>query len=135
MDIVESLKLKIQKACATLGQEVSLSDIVIERTKDKAHGDYATNVAMKFSRVFSSNPRSLAESLIEAIDMEGIDHIEIAGPGFINFFMKSDSLTAIVKKIITEGDDYGREEKKNKGRSKREKQERKLRLTNREILL
>ena len=114
MDVVETLKTKIQKACASLGQEVSLNDIVIERTKDQAHGDYATNAAMKLSRLFGMNPRALAESLISAIDKDGIDHIEIAGPGFINFFMKNDSLTAVIKKIISEGDGFGRGEKKNK---------------------
>ena len=114
MDVVESLKLKIQKACASLGQEVALNDIVIERTKDTAHGDYATNAAMKFSRLFGMNPRLLAESIIKSTDLDGIDHIEIAGPGFINFFMKNDSLTIVVKKVISEGDNYGRGEKKNK---------------------
>ena len=50
MDIIENIKLKIQKALLDLGQEVALNDIVIEKSKDEAHGDYATNVAMKFSR-------------------------------------------------------------------------------------
>ena len=113
MDVVEKLKVKIQEACQKLGQDVSISDIVIERTRDNSHGDYATNAAMKFSRLFASQPRLVAESIVKNIDMDGIDHIEIAGPGFINFFMKNDSMTAVIKKIVAEGDDYGRGEKKN----------------------
>lgn len=113
MDVIELLKTKIQKACASLGQHVELSDIIIERTKDASHGDYASNAAMKLSRLFSMNPRQLAESLIKEIDKEGIDHIEIAGPGFINFFMNNDSLTSAISKIIEQDKNYGRSEKKN----------------------
>ena len=113
MDIIENLKLKLQAALLALGQEVALNDIVIEKSKDEAHGDYATNVAMKFSRLFSKAPRDVANMLIEKVDMEGIDKVEIAGPGFINFFMKHDSLQAFVSKIINEEDNYGRSPKKN----------------------
>ena len=113
MDIVESLKLKIQEALAKLGKEASLNDIIIEKSKDTSHGDYASNAAMKFSRLFAKAPRDVANLIIENINMDGIDKIEIAGPGFINFFMKNDSLQVIVKKIISSGDNYGRSERKN----------------------
>ena len=108
MDVIESLKLNIQKAFSALGVEVSLNDIVIEHSKDTAHGDYATNAAMKNCRLLSKAPRDVANALIEKLDMNGIDHIEIAGPGFINFFMKNDSLQPIVKKILNEKDNYGK---------------------------
>lgn len=108
MDVIESLKLNIQKAFSALGVEVSLNDIVIEHSKDTAHGDYATNAAMKNCRLLSKAPRDVANALIEKLDMNGIDHVEIAGPGFINFFMKNDSLQPIVKKIINEKDKFGK---------------------------
>lgn len=108
MDVIESLKLNIQKAFSALGVEVSLNDIVIEHSKDTAHGDYATNAAMKNCRLLSKAPRDVANALIEKLDMNGIDHVEIAGPGFINFFMKNDSLQPIVKKILKEKDNYGK---------------------------
>ena len=110
MDIIENLKLKIQKALSDLGQEVSLNDIIIEKSKDETHGDYATNVAMKMCKLFGKAPRDVATVLIEKINKDGIDKIEIAGPGFINFFMKHDSLQAFVNKIISEEDNYGRSE-------------------------
>ena len=113
MDIIENIKLKIQKALLDLGQEVALNDIVIEKSKDEAHGDYATNVAMKLSRLFGKAPRDVASMLIEKINRDGIEKIEIAGPGFINFFMKHDSLQAFVNKIITEDENYGRSPRKN----------------------
>ena len=108
MDVIKSLKLNIQKAFSALGVEVSLNDIVIEHSKDTAHGDYATNAAMKNCRLLSKAPRDVANALIEKLDMNGIDHVEIAGPGFINFFMKNDSLQPIVKKILNEKDNYGK---------------------------
>ena len=79
MDVIESLKLNIQKAFSALGVEVSLNDIVIEHSKDTAHGDYATNAAMKNCRLLSKAPRDGANALIEKLDMNGIDHVEIAG--------------------------------------------------------
>ena len=108
MDIVESLKLKIQEALGNLGKVAALNDIIIEKSKDTSHGDYASNVAMKFAREFAKAPRDVANLIITNINMDGIDKIEIAGPGFINFFMKNDSLQVFVKKIIDEGDNYGR---------------------------
>ena len=113
MDVIESLKLNIQKAFLALGVEVSLNDIIIEHSRDTAHGDYATNAAMKNCRLLSLPPRDVATKLVEHLDMSIIDKVEIAGPGFINFFMKNDSLQEVVKKVVEQGDDFGRGEKKN----------------------
>ena len=54
---------------------------------------------MKSARLFGKSPRDVATLIIENLDMNDIDKVEIAGPGFINFFMKNDSLQPIVKKI------------------------------------
>ena len=113
MNIEQNLKLKLQKAFLKLGKNIDLNDIVIEHSRDISHGDYATNIAMKNCRLFNKSPRDVANDIIQNIDMEGIENIEIAGPGFINFFIKNDSLQAIVKKVIEEGDNFGRGEKKN----------------------
>ena len=107
MDIVESVKIKIQSSLSILGQQVDLNDIIIEKSKDTAHGDYASNVAMKSARLFGKSPRDVASLIIENIDMSGIEKIEIAGPGFINFFVKNDSLQKIIKEIADQGDCYG----------------------------
>ena len=114
MDIVDSLKLNIQNALKELGFDVQLNDIIIEVSKDPTHGDYATNCAMKFSRLFQTNPRAAAERIIPKLDMSSIDKVEIAGPGFINFYMKQDSLSKIVNEVITKDASYGAGEKKNK---------------------
>lgn len=116
MDLTIYLKENIIKCLKQIEPNLSfeLSDIIIENSKDPAHGDYASNVAMKYCKTFKTNPRTLAEKIVELIDKERIEKIEIAGPGFINFFMKNDSLTSILPLIINSGDNFGKGEKKNK---------------------
>ena len=98
MDLTIYLKENIIKCLKQIEPNLSfeLNDIIIENSKDPAHGDYASNVAMKYCKTFKTNPRALAEKIVELIDKERIEKIEIAGPGFINFFMKNDSLTSIL---------------------------------------
>ena len=112
MNIVELIKSDVAKALASKGLEVNLSDVVIEKSKDPAHGDYATNAALKFARLASKSPRDFATDLIAIMNFPYVDHLEIAGPGFINFFLKNDSLQSIVKKVIDEGDNFGRSKTK-----------------------
>ena len=114
MELKELLKLNIQEALKKLNVSLTLDEIVIENSKDPSHGDYASNVAMKLARTFSKSPRDVASLIIENISLKEIDHIEIAGPGFINFYMKQDSISDVVSKIISLDKDYGRGEKKNK---------------------
>lgn len=114
MDIETTLKQKLIKAFETLNVSLVENDVVIENSKSKEHGDYATNVALKYASRLGKNPRELANTIVEVIDKDQIDHIEIAGPGFINFFMKNDAINSIVKKIIESGNKYGRGEDKNK---------------------
>lgn len=107
MNIDLLLKTKIKESLSKLGKETNENDIIVTLTKDKSHGDYSSNVAMKFASSLGRKPFELAKDIIENIDKDGIDKIEIAGPGFINFFMSSSSITDVVKKIIEEDDDYG----------------------------
>ena len=113
MDVIDSLKLNIQNAIKTAGFSVEISEIIIERSKEEAHGDYATNSAMKFSKLFATNPREVANKIVANLDYNDIEKVEIAGPGFINFFMKKDSLQQVVAKIFDQGENFGRSEKKN----------------------
>lgn len=86
------------------------TDIVIEMPKDKKNGDYATNVAMQLTKILKQNPRLIAEKIVATIDQArgGIRKIEIAGPGFINFFMDHTSLTSVLKLIVDQNESYGR---------------------------
>ncbi|MEG0330229.1 MAG: arginine--tRNA ligase [Longicatena sp.] len=88
---------------------LDMESIVIEIPKDKTHGDYASNVAMQLTRTLKSNPRKIAETIIECIDKKeaAIEKIEIAGPGFLNFTIQNTSLSAIITKVLEEQENYG----------------------------
>jgi len=81
----------------------------VERTKDQTHGDFATNLALLLARPARARPRDLAERLVAALPASPlIERVEIAGPGFINFFLAEDAYRAVVPAILTAGHGYGR---------------------------
>ncbi|MCC5865420.1 MAG: arginine--tRNA ligase [Wenzhouxiangella sp.] len=91
--------------------ELSLEEPVqvhIERTRDRAHGDYACNVAMVLARKLGRKPRELAELISAKLPAsKRIDKVEIAGPGFLNFFASPHYLRMVVRDILALGDQYG----------------------------
>ena len=107
LDIEQHLKILIIEAFKKLNVDIKEDNIVIERSKEKAHGDYATNVAMQMARVLHSAPIQIAKNLVELINDENIEKIEIAGPGFVNFFIKQESLNSLIGTIIDLNQNYG----------------------------
>ena len=88
--------------------EADASRITIERTRDPAHGDFATNIALALAKQACVNPRQLATAIIAAIPEDrDIDAIEIAGPGFINFFLSKQSLSITLHTILSAGESFG----------------------------
>ncbi|MGE4594002.1 MAG: arginine--tRNA ligase [Gammaproteobacteria bacterium] len=84
------------------------SKIRLDHTKDKAHGDFATNIALILAKQAKCAPKVLAEQIIAKLgDSELINKTEIAGPGFINFFLSEASNSAVVTEILTAATDYG----------------------------
>ncbi|GGX44434.1 arginine--tRNA ligase [Saccharospirillum salsuginis] len=83
--------------------------IMVDNTRDKTHGDLASNLALTLAKPCGQKPRDLAEAIIESLpDNTLISKVEIAGPGFINFFLASDSVAEIVGDILEQGYDFGR---------------------------
>mgnify|MGYP000989003677 CR=1 FL=1 len=82
----------------------------IEIPADKSHGDFATNAAMSCAKAFKAAPRKIAELICEAIVLEGtsFERCEIAGPGFINFFLSKKWFSNVVNTVLNEKDSYGR---------------------------
>ena len=114
LDVEIKLKTSIQQALKEAGADIELDKIIIERSKDKTHGDYATTVAMQMAKTLHKSPRDIASLIVEKMNCDIVGKIEIAGPGFINFFMKADSLSQIIKVIIDKGDKYGESQTENK---------------------
>ncbi len=83
-------------------------NIQIERTRDKSHGDFACNIALMLAKVAKVKPRDLAEQIVSALpDSPVVEKVEIAGPGFINFFLTANSQTEVVLAILEAGDKFG----------------------------
>ncbi|WP_339213093.1 arginine--tRNA ligase [Ornithinibacillus sp. FSL M8-0202] len=109
-----NLKEQIRAAVlkAELAQETEIPDVVLEKPKDKSHGDFATNIAMQLARVAKKAPRQIAEAIVANLDASkaSVEKVDIAGPGFINFFMKNDFLTDLIPTILEAGEAYGKTE-------------------------
>ena len=83
----------------------------LDHTKDKSHGDYATNIALMLAKQAKTSPLELAKVIVNQLeDASFIKKTEIAGPGFINFFLSDASSTSIVSEIIELGEMYGKSE-------------------------
>ena len=83
--------------------------ITIERTRDRSHGDFASNLAMVLAKAARSKPRDLAGLIVAALpDSSLVTRIEIAGPGFINFFLSKAAFQAVIGDILCSGESYGR---------------------------
>ncbi|GIN69796.1 arginine--tRNA ligase [Bacillus sp. J14TS2] len=107
----ENLKSEIRAAIlkAGLAEAEQLPEVMIEAPKDQAHGDYSTNMAMQLARIAKKAPRMIAEEISAHFDRSkaSIEKVEIAGPGFINFYMDNRYLTDIVPLILKQKDEYG----------------------------
>jgi arginyl-tRNA synthetase len=103
----------VQAALATLPADVLPADIVrpsvdVERTRDAAHGDFATNVALQLAKPARRNPRQLAQAIVDALPAsEFIGKVEIAGPGFINFHLSASAYQQELARILDLATAYG----------------------------
>ena len=92
--------------------EAEIPAVELEVPPKKELGDFATNFAMKSARAFHKSPRQIAEALAERFSRDGIDRVEIAGPGFINFYLTQDVIYESLRTAIAAGENYGNLPKK-----------------------
>lgn len=111
--LTQHLNLAIEKLKAKGHLEASFQPkILLDNTKDKAHGDLASNLALMAAKPAKMPPRQLAELLVQLLTAEvefnqQVSKVEIAGPGFINFFMSTQALTSVVTEILEKQEFYG----------------------------
>ena len=97
------------RSLGTLPADLSAPDFVVERPKDRTHGDFASNAAMLLAKPAKSNPRAIAQSLIDALPAnDDIASVEIAGPGFLNFRLSTIAWQRQLRNVHEQGDAYGR---------------------------
>ncbi len=108
-----NIKQKIKEiiSCTLKELEIDFEDdkIVIEIPKNRDNGDFSSNIAMQLTRVLGDNPRNIASKLVDVISKnEKIEKVEIAGPGFINIYLKDEYVFSGIANIIKEEDNYGK---------------------------
>lgn len=105
--IVEAIKKAIADGALP---EAEIPQFNIEKPANKDNGDYSTNVAMAGARAFKKAPRMIAEAIESCIDLDGtvFEKVEIAGPGFMNFFLSQQFYSDVLKDIFACGKDYGK---------------------------
>ena len=99
----------LSRAASSIGADSAQTTITLERPKSAEHGDFSSNLAMMLAKPLRQNPRAIAESLIAALPKsEYIAKVEIAGAGFINFFLNAQSQQIVISEILAAGEQFGR---------------------------
>ncbi|MCU1480137.1 MAG: arginine--tRNA ligase [Subtercola sp.] len=87
---------------------ISVVDVQLERPRNRDHGDWTTNIAMKLAKSLGTNPRAFAAEIVPQIEaLDGVAKVDVAGPGFINITLETAAAGEIVRTILTQGDSYG----------------------------
>ncbi|HJS48254.1 MAG TPA: arginine--tRNA ligase [Gemmatimonadales bacterium] len=109
--MTDRIRAALERVAADLGAPGA--EFVLERPRDAGHGDLATNLAMVLARPLRQNPRRLAQQVVDGLGLpaEVIARTEIAGPGFINFWLAVDQLDAQLQAVLAAGPGYGRHDR------------------------
>ena len=97
----------LRAALAKLAPAHASAPILIERPKQAGHGDFSTNIALQLAKQLGRKPRDLAVELAAALSAEGFERPEVAGPGFINFRLKTGARFAVIGRVLEQGARYG----------------------------
>ena len=107
----EAIALAVEKTTQSGDlPEAEMPKFIIEKPADKKNGDFSSNIAMAGARAYHQAPRMIAEAIVKNFSLDGgyIDRCEIAGPGFINFYLSDKYYSDVLKDIVSSGDNYGR---------------------------
>lgn len=107
MDIQKAIKEKLKEILENKGIVLNLDDILLQVSDERKHGDFMSNVALKNAKKAGLKPLELAQYVSSSFSLEGVKKVEAIAPGFLNFFLESELLGSLVKKIIDEDKDYG----------------------------
>ncbi|MES2866483.1 arginine--tRNA ligase [Microbacterium profundi] len=110
--LAEALLAVVTPIAASLRPDEALgidaADIALERPRNRDHGDWASNIAMRLAKKLGTNPRELAQRIAdEIVGVDGVKSAEVAGPGFINFRLDAAAAGVLAKMIVDEGTAYG----------------------------
>ena len=106
----DAIRAALTEAAARLGASVAASTIELEQPRDPAHGDLATNLALTLAKSLKQKPRAVADRLVATLTLpQGlVRKIEVAGPGFVNFFLAEAQLATVLAGVLAAGGNYGK---------------------------
>lgn len=108
-DIKLALSQLLQSALASVAPDHTVATFQLDRPKDPTHGDFASNLALQLAKPLRRNPRELANLLVAELPKSDlVSKVDIAGAGFINFHLAKGTKTAIIRKILNQGGQFGR---------------------------
>jgi arginyl-tRNA synthetase len=109
MNAADQIRAELVRAARGLGAPAD-TDPLLERPRETTHGDWATNLAMVLAKPLKAKPRDIAEKLRTAMSLEraGVSKVDIAGPGFMNFFIDAGRIASGLKEIIAANESFGR---------------------------
>lgn len=106
-NIQESIRLELHRIARELGLAVEADAIQVSKSDNRDHGDYASNIAFQHAKRLGKKPIDLANEFASLFHVEGVEKVEAVFPGFLNFFLRSGELGAVVEEILAKGEDYG----------------------------
>lgn len=104
---INDLKQVIASSCNKIGVQIKPEEVNLIPSKVKEHGDFATNIALKSAKSLGKSPMDVASMIIANLDSTSIEKAEVAKPGFINIFLKSDDIFSVIDEINTKKENYG----------------------------
>jgi len=109
MNAADQIRAELVRAARGLGAPEDIEPL-LERPRETTHGDWATNLAMVLAKPLKSKPRDIAEKLRTAMSLEraGVSKVDIAGPGFMNFFIDAGRIASVLREIIAANESFGR---------------------------
>ena len=108
MDPRGQVESALRAALAKVAPEHAAAHILVERPKQAGHGDFSSNIALQLAKAMKRNPRELAQEIARAVPAGTFETPEIAGPGFINFRLRSSTRLGVVTRVLEEKTQYGR---------------------------
>lgn len=107
MQLNDKIKSKIVEILKSIDESFDESTVLLTSNKDNSHGDLSTNVALRNAKKFNMQPLQLANLIKDKFFCDEVTNVEVAGVGFINFYLKSDTLGSIIDEIIKADENYG----------------------------
>ena len=107
MEIETKIKNELLRILAEKNIDIQPEQISLDHGKVKEHGDYASSIALRLAKVLKKNPMDIAEDIAKEFSLDEVERYEVVRPGFINFFLKTDTLTNLIKEVFDKGERFG----------------------------